>query len=108
MPKTSTLKPIEKALDRIHNRFLLTIVAARRWESLVAGAPPLVNAPLSEHKFETVLREIIEGHITVDVNTRAIQLEGEPQQEINDEPIFSEAFSPDAKSLKDVLGDKTK
>lgn len=108
MRKSDNLKPIEKALARVNNRFLLTIVAARRWESIVAGAPTLVNSPAGEHKFETVLREIIDEHVTVDTETRMISLAGEPQQEVNEEPLFSEAFAPDAKSVKDLLSDKTK
>jgi len=59
-------KPIEKALDVISNRFLLTTVVARRWENIVAGAPPLIATKSGESKLAVVLEEVIDGCVTVD------------------------------------------
>ena len=105
MPKFDSVKPIEDALEKIPNRFLLTVIASRRWEQLTHGAPPLVPTEPGEHRLSIVLREINEGKITVDEENHTIELHGEPIQETHDEPLFNEAFSADSKSFKDLLGD---
>jgi DNA-directed RNA polymerase subunit K/omega len=98
-------KPIERALDKIPNRFLLTSVVARRWESIVAGLPPLVDAPPGTSRLAIALREILEDRVSVNHETAEIELHGQPLEEENDETLFSEAFSPDADSVKEILGD---
>ncbi len=98
-------KPIEKALERISNRFLLTTVVARRWENLVAGAPALVDAEPGQSHVETVFQEIVHDRIRIDEEGRRIELEGTPQVEEHDEPLFSAALPTDAEDLKQAVSD---
>ncbi len=99
-------KPIEKALERIPNRFLLTTVVARRWESLVAGAPPLVDTRPGQSQIETVLQEVVEERIKVDEQALRIELEGQPQIEEHDEPLYSAALPTDAENLKHAVAEE--
>ncbi len=99
------IKPIEKALDKVPNRFLLTTVVARRWENLVAGAPPLVEPKAGHSRVDTVFDEIVEGRIRVDEGNLRIELEGEPRVETHDEPQFSSALPTDADDLKQAIAD---
>jgi DNA-directed RNA polymerase subunit K/omega len=99
-------KPIERALDNIPNRFLLTTVVARRWESMVAGLPPLVEVAPGTSRLAIALQEVLEERVTVNHDTAEIELHGQPLEEENDETLFSEAFSPDADSVKEILGDQ--
>ncbi|RMG49026.1 MAG: DNA-directed RNA polymerase subunit omega [Acidobacteria bacterium] len=93
-------KPIEDALKKIPNRFLLTTVVARRWESLVAGSPPLVEVRPGMSKIDIVLREILEDRVTVDPESKKIVLAGEPEVEEHDEPLFNEPLVPDSESIQ--------
>jgi DNA-directed RNA polymerase subunit K/omega len=103
MPTTTNIKPIEKALKKIENRFLLTVATARRWEQIVQGSPPLATAP-SRHMFDIVLNEIIDDKLEVDDEELTIRPVGQPELEQNDEPLFSEAFDPEARNVRDLLG----
>ncbi len=98
-------KPIEKALNKIPNRFLLTTVVARRWESLVAGAPALVDLRSGDSEVDAVFEEIVQGRIRVNEAELRIELEGQPQVEEHDEPLFSEALPTDAKDLKQAVAE---
>lgn len=98
-------KPIEKALDRIPNRFLLTTVVARRWENLVAGAPPLVEPGSGHSLVQTVFQEIIHDRIKVDEQNLRIDLEGTPQVEEHDEPLFSAALPTDPENMKQAVAE---
>lgn len=98
------IKPIEKALEKIPNRFLLTTVVAKRWESLVAGAPALVDPDPDSTKMDIVLQEILEDKIQIDHDERQILLASQPEEEENNETLFSEAFSPDAANVKEIMG----
>lgn len=94
------IKPIEDALKKIPNRFLLTTVIARRWENIVAGAPELVDRAAGESTLEVVLKEIIEDRIELDREERMINLVGLPEEEESSETTFSEGFVPDAEGVK--------
>lgn len=98
-------KPIEKALHKIPNRFLLTTVVAKRWETLVAGAPPLVDTRPGDSEVDTVFREIVKGRIWVNEDEHKIELEGAPLVEEHDEPLFSEALPTDADDLKQAVAE---
>lgn len=89
-------KPIETALGVISNRFLLATVVARRWENVVAGAPPLVETRSGDSKLELVLEEVIGECVTVDPETREIRLHGAPLVDDNQEALFSEPIGPEA------------
>ncbi|UCF69345.1 MAG: DNA-directed RNA polymerase subunit omega [Acidobacteriota bacterium] len=97
-------KPIEAALDKIPSRFLLTTTVARRWENLVAGSPPLVEVKPGMSMVDVVLSEIIEERITIDEENQQIVVAGLPEQEQGEEPVFTEAFSPDAASVQRIVG----
>ena len=98
-------KPIAKALDKIPNRFLLTTVVARRWESMVAGLPPLVDTRPGTPILTVALEEILQDRVRVNEESCEIELHGQPTEEEHDETLFSEAFSPDSEGVKKVLGD---
>lgn len=98
-------KPIDKALKKIPNRFLLTTVVARRWENLVAGAPPLVDTVAGDSPINVSFREVVEGKIKVDIENHRILLEGQPQVEEQDEPLFSAALPTGAKDLKQAVAE---
>ncbi len=54
---------VEDCLERVPNRFELSMAAAQRVKQLLEGAPPLVE---TKNKIVvTVLREIAEGKVTV-------------------------------------------
>ncbi len=52
---------IEDCLDRVHNRFSLIHLAAKRVRQLYRGAPPLV--PVHNKEIVVALREIAAGKI---------------------------------------------
>lgn len=54
---------VEDCLDEISNRFLLTMVAAKRSKQLYRGAPPLVENVSGNKKVVLALREIAAGKI---------------------------------------------
>ena len=97
-------KPVEDALKKIENRFLLATVVSRRWESMVAGRPPVVESSPSEPLIDVVLREILEDRIQVNHEERLIEIVGQPAAEESEETLFSEAFSPDAAGVKEMVG----
>ena len=98
------IKPIEKALEQVNNRFLLTTVVARRWENIVAGAPPLVEKAPGQSQIDLVFREVIEGKVKPNSETMRIEVEGMPQVEENDEPLFSSALPTEAGPLGEAMG----
>ena len=53
----------ERASDEVQNRFLLSILLAKRVNQLRNGAEPLVETKKSDSKEEIVFREIIEGKL---------------------------------------------
>jgi len=98
------IKPVEDALKKIPNRFLLATVVSRRWEGIVAGRPPLVETTPGEPRIDIVLREILDDCITLDYEERTLTLVGQPEAEETDETFFSEAFKPDAASVQEIVG----
>ena len=53
----------ERASDKVKNRFLMSILLAKRVNQLRNGAEPLVETKKSDTKEEVVFREIIEGKL---------------------------------------------
>ncbi|MED5579726.1 MAG: DNA-directed RNA polymerase subunit omega [Nitrospinota bacterium] len=53
----------ERASNEVQNRFLLSILLAKRVNQLRNGAEPLVETKKSDTKEEIVFREIIEGKL---------------------------------------------
>lgn len=96
-------KPIEKALEKIPNRFLLTTVLARRWENIIAGAPPLVETRPGQTQVDVVFQEIIQDRVQVIAEEKRIELAGIPRVEENEEALLSEAYVPGEKSGRDLL-----
>jgi DNA-directed RNA polymerase omega subunit len=91
--KITMTKPVESALQKISNRFLLTTVVARRWENIVAGAPPLIDAHRGDSKVTVVLNEIAQERVLVEANSKQIVLSGELEADVLEEPMFSEALA---------------
>ncbi|MDO9364727.1 MAG: DNA-directed RNA polymerase subunit omega [Methylotenera sp.] len=64
---------VDDCLEKISNRFQLTLVAAYRARQLEHGAEPLVNVQgLRDKPTVIALREIAAGKIGVDILTRSI------------------------------------
>ncbi|MDO9052106.1 MAG: DNA-directed RNA polymerase subunit omega [Methylotenera sp.] len=64
---------VDDCLEKISNRFQLTLVAAYRARQLENGAEPLVNVQgLRDKPTVIALREIAAGKIGADVLTRGI------------------------------------
>jgi DNA-directed RNA polymerase omega subunit len=80
---------IEKCLEKIPSRFELTTLVARRWESLIQGALPMVEEG-DPRRLETVLQEIVDGKIELDTESRTIELKGEPVRVEEEEALFDE------------------
>ena len=55
---------VEDCLERVYNRFALTILAAERGRQLTKGATPLVEC--DNKPAVTALREIAEGKVAFD------------------------------------------
>ena len=53
----------ERASDEVKNRFLMSILLAKRVNQLRNGAEALVETKKSDSKEEVVFREIIEGKL---------------------------------------------
>ena len=53
----------ERASDQVENRFLMSILLAKRVNQLRNGAEPLVETKKTDSKEEVVFREIIEGKL---------------------------------------------
>tara|TARA_A100001037_G_C15138469_1_gene632399 strand:+ start:2863 stop:3132 length:270 start_codon:yes stop_codon:yes gene_type:complete len=53
----------ELATDQVQNRFLMSILLAKRVNQLRNGAEPLVETKKTDTKEEVVFREIIEGKL---------------------------------------------
>jgi len=58
---------LEELLDKVKNRFLLTVAAARRARQLKDGAKPLIDAPDNEPAVIVALDEILEDKIRIEV-----------------------------------------
>jgi DNA-directed RNA polymerase subunit omega len=54
---------VEDCLEVISNRFLLTMVAAKRAKQLYRGAPPLMENTSGNKKVVQALREIAAGKV---------------------------------------------
>ena len=59
---------VEDCLEKVHNRFALTILAAERARQLAKGAHPLVRC--DNKPAVTALREIAEGRVNFDGDVR--------------------------------------
>ncbi len=57
---------VEDCLDIISNRFLLTMVAAKRAKQLYRGAPPLIDNASGNKKVVQALREIAADKVEFD------------------------------------------
>ena len=56
---------LDAAIKRIGNRYLTTMLIAKRIRQLYHGAPPLVEHEENESYFTVAVREIAEGHLTI-------------------------------------------
>ena len=100
MPEKARI--IQKCHEKIPSRFELTTLVARRWESLIQGALPMVE-DADPRRIETVLQEIVEGKIELDRESRTIELKGEPVRVEEEEALFDEYLDA---NLLGKLGDE--
>ena len=56
---------LDAAIQRIGNRYLTTMLIAKRIRQLYHGARPLVDYEENESFFTVAVREIAEGHLTI-------------------------------------------
>jgi DNA-directed RNA polymerase omega subunit len=56
---------LDTAIQRIGNRYVTTMLIAKRIRQLYHGARPLVAHEENESYFTVAVREIAEGHLTV-------------------------------------------
>ena len=56
---------LDAAIQRIGNRYLTTMLIAKRIRQLYHGARPLVDYEEDESYFTVAVREIAEGHLTI-------------------------------------------
>jgi len=61
---------VEDCLREVPNRFLLTMVAARRTKQLYKGAQPMVENKGSNKKVVLALREIAAGKVDFEIPAR--------------------------------------
>lgn len=58
---------LEELLDKVKNRFLLTVAAARRARQLKEGAKPLIDMAENEPPVIVALDEILEDKIRIEI-----------------------------------------
>ena len=56
---------LDAAIKKIGNRYLTTMLIAKRIRQLYHGSPPLVEPEENESSFTIAVREIAEGHLTI-------------------------------------------
>lgn len=56
---------LDAAIKKIGNRYLTTMLIAKRIRQLYHGAPALVEHEENESSFTIAVREIAEGHLTI-------------------------------------------
>lgn len=56
---------LDAAIQQIGNRYLTTMLIAKRIRQLYHGARPLVEPEENESHFTIAVREIAEGHLTI-------------------------------------------
>jgi len=61
---------VEDCLQEVPNRFLLTMVAAKRVKQLYKGAQPLIENKSNNRKVVLALREIADGKIEFEIPTK--------------------------------------
>jgi len=61
---------VQDCLEQVPNRFLLTMVAAKRAKQLYKGAPPLIENKSNNKNVVMSLREIAAGKIEYHFPTR--------------------------------------
>jgi DNA-directed RNA polymerase omega subunit len=57
---------LDAAIKKIGNRYLTTMLIAKRIRQLYHGAPALVEHEGDESHFTIAVREIAEGHLTIE------------------------------------------
>lgn len=61
---------VEDCLQQIPNRFLLTIVAAKRAKQLYKGSQPLIENKAGNKKIVLALREVAAGKVEHEIPSR--------------------------------------
>ncbi|MFC1516935.1 DNA-directed RNA polymerase subunit omega [Candidatus Margulisiibacteriota bacterium] len=87
---------IEELLEKVQNRFLLTVSAARRARQLKDGAKRLIDAPEDESAVIIALDEILEDKIDIQVG----EITGSKPLEIDMKKVSVKATSKKEKEPK--------
>jgi DNA-directed RNA polymerase omega subunit len=68
---------LDAAIKKVGNRYLATMLVAKRMRQLYHGAPPYVAREDDESLFTVALREIAEGHLVLqEIARAAVDLSG--------------------------------
>ena len=57
---------LDAAIQKVGNRYITTMLVAKRIRQLLHGAPPYVERAEGESPFSVAMREIAEGRVIVD------------------------------------------
>jgi DNA-directed RNA polymerase subunit omega len=61
---------VEDCLERVDNRFLLVMLAAKRVKQLYKGAKPLIDNKADNKNVVVSLREIAKGKVSYELTSR--------------------------------------
>ncbi|MGE3539099.1 MAG: DNA-directed RNA polymerase subunit omega [Candidatus Tectimicrobiota bacterium] len=89
---------LDAAIRKVGNRYLTTMLIAKRIRQLHHGSPPLVDYDEDESYFTVAVREIAEGHLTIEPNDTEIYplIPTPPPQHASNGSITAPASLPEA------------
>ena len=89
---------LDAAIKQVGNRYLATMLVAKRIRQLHHGAPAYVQRQEGESFFTVAMREIALGHVVMDPMTE----DAEPASTATDMPIDVEELSVDIPQPEDT------
>jgi DNA-directed RNA polymerase omega subunit len=84
---------LDAAIKQVGNRYLTTMLVAKRIRQLLHGAPPYVERAEGESPFSVAMREVAEGRIMLEDIVPADRLEDDTPAEAAPPEETSEAAS---------------
>ncbi|MBU0581088.1 MAG: DNA-directed RNA polymerase subunit omega [Candidatus Margulisbacteria bacterium] len=99
---------LEELLEKVQNRFLLVVAAARRARQIKDGAVKLIDAPEDESPVIVALDEILEDKINIEVGEIKGQVPSATSGRIMKVSQAKEVKSAKEKVIKKLSGKKTK
>jgi len=87
---------LEELLDKVQNRFLLAVSAAKRARQIKDGSKKLIDAPEDENVVIVALDEILEDKIRIEIG----EIKGEKPRELDLKRLVSAEAKKEAKEAK--------